>query len=417
MVGGHIVTVAASVKAHSSGRGVMLYLAAVIASACAADERRASSNVSRDSAGVTIVESRRAAWKADEAWTISTEPLLDIGLVDGPSEYQLYRASSAVRLSDGHFVVANGGTNELRFYDPDGKHLISIGRTGEGPGEFQDLQRVWILPGDSLLAYDFLPSRLSVFSPAGEFIRSQHYASPDGRQILIRGPLGDGSIIAAGAPIWNSPGATSGIMRDSVPYYRYNEMGSLRDTLGLFPSVEVFRIVTGDSWRLTGVPFARAPVVAIAENTFHFGPANAYELYTYSANGELQRVVRVAHTARSVRPDDIARYRRERLELAEREGTRPSMERMLSMIPFPSTMPPYDRVVADSDGNLWLSDYRPVRRDRATWRVFSPDGILLGSVAAPAQFEVTQIGTDFILGHWIDEMDVEHIRMYALTKP
>ncbi|HVT43401.1 MAG TPA: 6-bladed beta-propeller, partial [Thermoanaerobaculia bacterium] len=404
-------------KHHAPCRSVMLILAAVTATACASDGGSASRSITRDSAGVTIVESTSAAWNAAEAWTISGDPLLDIGVVDGPAEYQLYRASSAVRLSDGRVVIANGGTNELRFYDPEGRHLASIGRSGEGPGEFQDLQRVWILPGDSLLAYDFLPSRLSVFSPDGEFVRSQHYSSPDGRQILIRGPLADGSIIAAGVPIWSSPGAASGVVRDSVPYYRYDPLGTVPHTFGRFPSAEVFRIVTGDDWQLTGVPFARVPVTAVAGNAVHFGSASTYELYTYSANGELERVVRLSMQPRAVTAADIDQYRRERLELAEREGMRPSMERMLSVLPFPGTMPPYDRAIADSEGNVWLSDYRPARHEPATWRVFSPDGVFLGSIDAPAQFEVIQIGTDFILAHWSDEMDVEHIRVYALNKP
>jgi hypothetical protein len=80
-------------------------------------------------------------------------------------------------------------------------------------------------------------------------------------------------------------------------------------------------------------------------------------------------------------------------------------------------MPPYDQAVADAAGNLWVADYRPVRQDGATWKVFSAAGELLGSVATPARFEVLQIGTDFILGRWLDDMEVEHIRMFALNKP
>jgi hypothetical protein len=385
--------------------------------ACAGDDSSRRDSTIRDSAGVTIVESARASWEADGQWTISAEPQLDIGVAEGAAEYQLYRASSAVRLSDGRVVVANGGTNELRFYDRDGSHLMSVGRTGEGPGEFRDLQRVWLLPGDSLLAYDFFPSRLSVFTSSGEFVRSQHFASSDGRQILIRGPLSDGSLIAAGAPIWNAPGATSGVVRDSVPYYRYDATGALIGTLGRFPSLEAYRIVTSDDWRLTSVPFPRIPVTAITGSRFHFGPADTYELRTYTPSGELERVVRLAQPTRAVEPADIDEYKRERLERAERDGERPAMERILGEVPFPQTLPSYDQMVADADGNLWVADYRTVRQDAASWNVFSAAGELMGSVATPARFEVLQIGTDFILGQWLDDLEVEHIRLFALNKP
>lgn len=396
-------------------RYAFLVLAAV-AGACTGDDSSARSVTTHDSAGVMIVESTRPSWEADGEWTISAEPQLDIGVAEGAPEYQLYRASSAVRLSDGRVVIANGGTNELRFYDRDGSHLMSVGRAGEGPGEFRDLQRVWLLPGDSLLAYDFFPSRLSVFTSAGEFVRSQHFASSDGRQILIRGPLSDGSVIAAGAPIWNAPGATSGVVRDSVPYYRYDATGTLIGTLGRFPSIEVYRIVTGDDWRLTSVPFPRAPVAAITGSRFHFGPADTYEVRTYTPAGDLERIVRLAQPARAVEPADIDEYRRERLDRAEREGERPAMERILREVPFPQTLPPYDRAIADADGNLWVADYRTVRQDAASWNVFSPAGELMGNVATPARFEVLQIGSDFILGQWLDDMEVEYIRLFALNK-
>ncbi|MGH7480845.1 MAG: hypothetical protein ACRELV_01715, partial [Longimicrobiales bacterium] len=135
-------------------------------------------------------------------------------------------------------MVANGGTNELRFYGPDGRHLSSVGRTGEGPGEFRDLQRVWLLPGDSLLAYDFGPARLSMFTAGGEFVRVVSVTSPEGRQVLVRGRFDDGSLLAMGAPLWGAPGATSGVVRDSVPYYRFDGAGKLIGTVGWFPSVE-----------------------------------------------------------------------------------------------------------------------------------------------------------------------------------
>lgn len=397
---------------------VILALVVVGMIACSADnEMQQPGTTTRDSAGVVIVDNTRATWQPGEEWRISVDPVLDIGIVDGPPEYQLFRARSAARSSDGRVVIANGGTNELRFYDHAGTHLYSVGRTGEGPGEFRDLQRVWLFGGDSLLAYDFAPARLSVFSPSGDYVRSVHIASPEGRQVIVRGSLNDGSLIAVGAPIWDAPGATSGIVRDSVPYYRYDSDGAFLGTLGRFPSVEVFRIITGDSWRLTGLPFPRAPVAAVARDRFYFGPADDYEFQTYTPTGQLERVVRLPHERRPVTSADRERFREERLERADREGTRPAMERMLAATPYPDVMPPYDRALVDEEGNLWLADYRPPGSDEdSSWKVFTPAGQFLGAVTVPGQFDVLQVGADFVLGYWLDELDVEHIRMYALSR-
>lgn len=384
--------------------------------ACAGDRDAARFATVRDSAGVRIVENERPAWNAGEGWRVEEPPEVDIGVADGAPEYQLYRAASAARLSDGRIVVANGGTNELRFYDASGRHLRSVGREGEGPGEFRDLQRVWKLRGDSLLAYDFFPARLSVFSPTGEFVRSLRVIAPDGRQVLVRGPLEDGSLVAQGAPIWSAAGSTTGIVRDSVPYYRYGPGGVLEATLGTFPSTEVYRVVTGDDWRLTSLPFPRRPVSVVAGDRFHFGPADDYEIQTYTAAGALERVVRVASTRRPVEPEDIEQFRRDQLERAEREGSRPSMERMLARMPLPETMPPYEALAVDAEGHLWVADYRASPEEPGTWNVFSPDGQLLGSVPMPRGLRVLQIGPDFVLGQWLDELDTEHIRLHRLMR-
>lgn len=394
----------------------MVAVAALAGLGCSASDTRTPSTLTRDSAGIVIVENARSGWDIDAGWTVSEEPILRIGLQDGPPEYQLYRASSAIRLADGRIVVANGGTNELRFYGPDGRHLFSGGRTGEGPGEFRDLQRVWLVSGDSLLAYDFGPTRLSVFTLDGEFVRTLSVTSPEARQILVRGPLDDGSLIATGAPLWDTVGARSGIVRDSVPYYRFDRDGNLIGILGRFPSIETYRMVTDADWRLTSPPFPRAPVAAMAGDRLIFGPADTYELQEYTADGRLVRLIRMPGIRRPVTDEDIAQFRTERLDRAEREGTRPVMERMLSEMPYPEMMPPYGGLQVDLDGSLWVADYRAGREEQPLWRVFSGDGEYLGAVAMPDGFEPFQIGSDFVLGRWIDDLEVEHIDLYRLVK-
>lgn len=44
----------------------------------------------------------------------------------------LHRVAGGFRFADGHIVVANGGTQEVRVYDARGRFLLSGGRRGEG---------------------------------------------------------------------------------------------------------------------------------------------------------------------------------------------------------------------------------------------------------------------------------------------
>ena len=60
--------------------------------------------------------------------------------------------------------------------------------------------------------------------------------------------------------------------------------------------------------------------------------------------------------------------------------------------------------------------------------MYAPDGSWLGSVAVPpglgrerrlglAFRRTWEIGDDYIIGVWRDELDVEHVRLYDLQKP
>lgn len=102
-------------------------------------------------------------------WTLSTEPLVDIGVVEGDPDQELFAATSSVRLRDGRIVVANTGSNELRFYEAGGRFVRAVGRRGRGPGEFRGLRRVYQFTPGTLLALDGT-GRVSMFDTAGVFL-------------------------------------------------------------------------------------------------------------------------------------------------------------------------------------------------------------------------------------------------------
>ena len=49
--------------------------------------------------------------------------------------------------------------------------------------------------------------------------------------------------------------------------------------------------------------------------------------------------------------------------------------------------------------------------------MFDTEGRWLGMVETPRQFTVNEIGADYVLGVWLDDLDVQHVRMYRLEKP
>lgn len=72
---------------------------------------------------------------------------------------------------DGNYVIADGSDKSLKRYSAAGAEMAPVGRAGGGPGEFQALLSGGVI-GDSLFAYDFAGTRLSLFGGSGAYARS-----------------------------------------------------------------------------------------------------------------------------------------------------------------------------------------------------------------------------------------------------
>jgi hypothetical protein len=111
---------------------------ALIAAGCApatSDAPDGPEVVVRDSAGIRIVENHLPGGAAPIYAELGA-PDLEIGVVDGDPAYSFTNVVGVRALPDGGFLVAEGPARELRLFDGNGRHVRSIGRAGDGPGEF-----------------------------------------------------------------------------------------------------------------------------------------------------------------------------------------------------------------------------------------------------------------------------------------
>jgi hypothetical protein len=370
----------------------------------ACSEGRVDAGVTvRDSAGVTIVENTEPLWAEGEGWRLSAEPALTIGMLDGPEEYQLYQVTSALRLADGGFAIANRGSNDLRFYDESGMSLYFAGREGEGPGEFKMLSWMWALGADSLVIFDYGTARFSVFNVNGEFGRTFRLDAPDGGVPVARGLI-DGPRMLMETSVLDQAGEIpAGVHRDSLEYSAYSLEGERLETLGRFPGSDRYGVTIAGSRSVASRPYGLDAQVAAAADRWFTGTSETYEIQVHALDGTLQRIVRRAFTNRPMPAGFAEEYR------ARQAG------RFWAQIPLPETLPAYERFIVDADGYLWVKEYI-LGEEEPRWAVFDPEGRFLGLVDLPADGRVTQIGADYVLGVWRGELDVEQVRMYSLLK-
>ena len=383
-------------------------------------------SVVRDSAGVRILENVAPQWTPETAWRLSQEPITSIGGMEGDPSQELYRVRSATRLTNGNIVIANAGTNELRFFRPDGSYLRSAGGEGGGPGEFRSVSLVSRLAGDSLVAFDGLQDRISYFDKNGEFARSLPLRTSDEVPFMQVIGVFDGGALLVKAPTITTGPSPTGVSQSPDRLFRYAADGSALDSVGWGAGRETFTYRIGRGSMGAPPHFGRSTQYAVYDSLFYIATNDVYEIRTYSISGVLRSVVRKHHENLPVTGDDIeaiGKRSEERLNRAS-SNTPPFARKMFEELPFPETMPAFGRSGSfertfhvDTEANVWVLEYNRPADDRVRWTVFDSGGVLRGTLRVPDGLDILDIGHDYVLGLWRDEDEVEHVMMYGLVKP
>jgi hypothetical protein len=376
---------------------VVLALAVAVAACTSGQDTKAGDATARTTP--QVVENERPRWEAGREWTVPAQPSLDIGS-DAAREYQFAGIRGAVRLSNGRLVVGDAGSSEVRLYDPQGRFISAAGRSGGGPEEFRRMGELVAAAGDSVIVFDAATRRVSVLAPNGAFARSVTPAAATLGADLA-GVLENGSFVF-GIPRPVPP--REGLSRDSVVYVLVSPDGSETDTLGVAPGGQQFQGISGSRVQRMTNPFGPAAASTASGNRVLVSATDSYEIREYAPNGNATRLIR-----RQVTPQPFtnAHYR----QVADQF---PQLADALAAIPRPSHVPAFSLLMADRQDHLWVQDYPSPGATSVSWTVFDPRGVMLGQVALPANFRPTDIGRDYVLGVWADDLGVEHVRLYPL---
>ena len=379
----------------------------------------------RDSAGIRIIENQTPRWARGAERRLSRSPTLVIGTQDG-EPYQFSRIGGVIRLSDGTIVVADGASSELRFFDSTGRHVRTVGRPGQGPGEFTRLELIARLRGDTIVAggYTGVPS---FFSPSGVFLRQARQPGsggdvPPGPRVQL-GVFDDGSrlvgVVSMEAQTTNAPGRWV----DSLSAFIIEPDGTVRRPFGNVPHLTFVRGETRPH------PPWLAPILAMATDgrSLFLGFGNEYAIRVYSADGKLTRVIRRRWSPVKITDADIdtfvTEWSKRWIKETGAEGER--RKRDLRDDPYSDIVPAFSQFIADGTGGVWVREAHIADAPGAgqlntmpivpsTWSVFDAQGRWSGDVTMPARFMPMDIGAEHVLGVARDSDGVETVVMYRL---
>ncbi|MDE2678943.1 MAG: hypothetical protein OXI76_13670 [Gemmatimonadota bacterium] len=401
--------------------GLFSCLAGALAACDAALDR---SLVTRsDSAGIPIITAQAPVWGPGEGWQVSEEPLVRIGAVEGPREQLLDGVVGAVRLSNRDIVLGERTTGELRRYDPEGTLVWRAAGQGEGPGEHRVLMFVGLIPGDTVVTWDVRLNRVQLFDPEGAPVRAFRVAAP------WSGAPPTGVIGVSGRRPVLTFNAGGGEPEDGIvrwPTVRIAtlslEDGSVRVVMDV-PGPEVRASVDGAMAQVMEYPFGKGPRYSVAAGRLAVVDTERFDVRSVSLDdGAVTAILRRDEPVREVAEEDVDAYVEWMTDVSAGAGLH--VPPGLAEQPMASTLPALKSIHLDAGGNLWVEPHSRHGSGTGPFQVYTPGGEWLGTVAVPSGLQQEnvglpvsfEIGDDYILGVWRDEIGVEYVRMYRLMK-
>lgn len=389
--------------------------------------RHATPPVVRDSAAVTIVENSGPAWGAEPRWRLSDEPALSIGEIEGASAHMFHQVMGVARLDDGSIAVAEMGSNQLRLYDPSGRHLWSAGGSGGGPGEIRQVFGLLRGGPDTLLVPDALGS-IHLFSTDGSYLRSVEAPLEYGMFARPLAFLLDGSILyEASSP---TPVNITAPVEVRATFFRNDPFLGAADSVISLTSVVVHPGWRGES---TAATFGPRLNTAVSGDRLYSGYSDEFSIREFDASGTLRRIIRRPWEPAAVTPEMVERYGTSFVD-GQTEGGGGVSERLraqrrsiLETQPVAERLPSFTSMLADREGNLWVREtdfehllpangWNAVHPVPSRWSIFDAGGTWLGAVETPANFNVFEIGDDYVAGVGQDDLGVERVLVYELRK-
>ncbi len=320
-------------------------------------------------------------------WRVGAATAIE-GLPDG-----FVMVTGLAGLPDGEVAVGDGPTPALRIFRGDGRELHSVGRAGEGPGEYRGIESVGVLPRDSVWIYDMRLARLTVFD------RQRRVAATVALPPTDRGVFGEvigvsrDTILGVALPALHV-GMAEGVRRDSFELHAQDRRGGRSRRLAIIPGRQMQVRIRGDGGRLvvskSTVPSGYGPVWVATGQGVAIGGTERYRLELLRFDGRVKARVTVI--------------------VAQRPAARGSPNR-------------FAPEVADAapvlEGGFLVRLDAETTDHRVWWVLHAADGRPLGRVRLPAAWRVRVLTSDRLLATMLgpDEEEIVVVASIRNTGP
>lgn len=351
---------------------------------------------------------------------LAAEPLVRVGLLDGPNEYLFSNIAGAARLEDGSVVVADEQSYEVRMFDAGGRHVWTSGREGQGPGEYRSIRLMRGCPGAAVTIFDWNQNRITRLGRDGSVIDvrvldvvevnpyNDPTCAPNGDLVFDEWPESE----------WDDAGTV-----ELGEFYRWRVDLSWEGDDGVVtlatgvPGAERFNYGAGSGPRTWGKDMA----FAVTATGVWYGSADDYELEHVDWNGRVTRIARWVGPDLQVTREHLNRFRDAYLARYETPEERRRFERERwpeIRDDLPERFPAYvsEGLLPLPDGSVWVvpHPWRDMGGDEL--HLLGPDGVWLHRLRIPSVRTLLDAGPSWVLLLEEGEFDEQSVAVYELVK-
>lgn len=387
----------------SASLGWRIALPALLVAACATGNDRTLLLAEypatvRDSSGITIVENARPLRDVGALRTVDSVPLVVVGTRDDHPAYEFAQVKGGILRPDGGMLIAENSDRTLREFGPDGTYRRSVGRAGQGPGEFDSIRAMFRFAADSVLVYDWGQRRATVFGPDLAYAHSLSLLAPVAgiHSPIVQGANAQGRLIVTGAkPPW---------IEDSIPHHG-QPLHLLHASVPGRYDRDVAQF-TGQGWYATFLAAPRELIQVVSGARF--------EIREYDFDGVLRRIIRREYDVPRI-PEAFFETPRGGMVLISPDGQRrESKSRLPERSDFPETLPAIDHLLVDHDGNVWLRHGLWPDSLARRYSVIAPSGQWTRDVEVPPGLKLLDVDGDRVLALFKGAFDVPLVGIFAV---
>lgn len=354
-----------------------------------------------------VVNDGVGEWSEDSRWTLVED--LRLGSLEGEGPQQFSQVASILSDDRGAIYVLDHPAQEIRVFSAGGEYLRTIGRKGEGPGEFASAAGLDWAPDGHLWVWG--SRRYSVFDATGAFVTSYPRT--------VRGviyPWIGGFVPGARYIDWGLDREVTGETRVGR-FIRPSSSGRTTyhpieftppDRTDSLPALEFFVDVTEDG---QGVIGARGLIVGQSrEGDLWLAMSDEYTIYRASLSGDTLLAFSIPS-----HPDPVPRSEVDSLIEYWAERDYP-----LTAEQFAEHRRLVTRILPDNEGHVYVFPAEQGLREGQAVDVFTDEGVYLGRLPFPEPVLIRDpapyVTDTHIYAVVVDEFDVPYVVRWRIVR-